>query len=82
MAAMSDAERQRKRRQKLKEHSEYEQYRPEVFIAEAVRTLSAELPIDKIVETAHEIAKDRFAGYSTIHIKYAQKEISNYIKGE
>jgi len=80
---LTDAERQRRRRQRLKEAAEGAKYSPEGFIAEAVRdlALSGEIPkalLIRICEKSTWIAKQQYPDLSIVLRKYLEKQINDF----
>ena len=82
---LSDAERQRKRRQKLKGEKERAQYAPEQFIAHGVKSMidcnliSAELR-DEIIKRSTHAAKELGVNQSIVLLKYIEKMITEFLK--
>jgi len=81
--ALSDAERQKRRRQRLKAKADEAKFAPEGYIAEAVRNLALakvipETLITRICQDAAWIAKKQNPELTVILQKYAEKKINGF----
>ena len=84
---LSDAERQRRRRQSLKEKTDGAKFAPEGYVAEAVRdlALAGEIPealISRVCEKAARIAQKQNPELTIVLQKYAEKQINDFFTPE
>ena len=84
---LSDAERQRKRRQKLREEMERAKYAPEQFIAKAVKNMLASNSIspeqrDEIIKNSVRSAKAVVGSKNILLQRFIEKLVIDFLKSE
>lgn len=81
---LSDAERQRKRRQKLREEKEIAKYAPEQFIARAVKDMIDSNSIspeqrDELINRSRDAAKE-VVGKNILLQRFIEKMVTDFLK--